>query len=124
MHRSAMISTLLFDTLSTQCVQRELSGSQGLGVASNNWVDRVLMGVQRERSADSIRMRFARFGMSTEGMSAPTRIRIRREDYSVTRLSNAPKGNGVGATGSKKPGAYQNPCFSLIGMVLRTWVWF
>ena len=41
-----------------------------------------------------------------------------------TRFSKAPKGNGIGATGSKNLRAYWNPCFSLLGMVLRTWVWF
>ena len=48
-------------------------------------------------------------------------------DYMMScyvRFSKAPKGNGMGATGSKNPRAYQNPCFSLLGMVLRTWVWF
>ena len=39
-------------------------------------------------------------------------------------VSKAPKGNGIGATGSKNPLAYRNPCFSLLGMVLRTWVCF
>ena len=39
-------------------------------------------------------------------------------------LGKAPKGNGIGATGSRKPRAYKSPCFSLLGMVLRTWVWF
>ena len=39
-------------------------------------------------------------------------------------FSKAPEGNGIGATGSKNPSAYQNPYFSLLGMVLRTWVWF
>ena len=34
-----------------------------------------------------------------------------------------PKGNGIGATGSKNPRSYY-PCFSLLGMVLRTCVWF
>ena len=39
-------------------------------------------------------------------------------------VSKAPKGNGIGATGSKTPHAYYIPCCSLLGMVLRTWVWF
>ena len=39
-------------------------------------------------------------------------------------FSKAPKGNGIGAMGSKNPCAYQNPCVSLLGMVLKTWVWF
>ena len=39
-------------------------------------------------------------------------------------FSKAPKGNGIGATGSKNPRAYQNPCCSLLGMVLRTWLRF
>ena len=37
-------------------------------------------------------------------------------------VNKAPKGNGIGATGSKNPRAYQSPCFSLLGVVLRIWV--
>ena len=36
--------------------------------------------------------------------------------------SKAPQGNGRGPMGSKNPHAYQNPCFSLLGMVLRALV--
>ena len=39
-------------------------------------------------------------------------------------LRKAPKGNGIGATGSKNPRAYYNICFSLLCMVLRALVWF
>ena len=42
----------------------------------------------------------------------------------ILYLSKAPKGNGTRATGSKNPRAHYNLCFSLLGMVLRTWVWF
>ena len=42
----------------------------------------------------------------------------------IIQSSKAPEGNGIWATGSKNPRAYPNPCVSLLGMVLRTWVWF
>ena len=40
------------------------------------------------------------------------------------KTQRGPKGNGIGTMGSKNPRAYKNPCFSLLGMVLRTRVWF
>ena len=47
-----------------------------------------------------------------------------RSQQTLGIISKAPQGNGIGATGSENPRAYQNPCFSLLGMVLRTWDWF
>ena len=35
-----------------------------------------------------------------------------------------PKGNGIGAAGSKSPRTYCNPCVSLLGMVVRAGVWY
>ena len=53
---------------------------------------------------------------------------LRKDDAnksrSVNNVRRAHKGNGIGARGSKNPRAYLNPCFSLLGMVLRTRVWF
>ena len=42
----------------------------------------------------------------------------------LTSLGKAPKGNRTRATDSKTPPAYQNPCFSLLSMLLRTLVMF
>ena len=44
--------------------------------------------------------------------------------YYMSVLSKAPQGNERGAAGSKNPPAYWNPCFSLLGTILRTLVSF
>ena len=48
----------------------------------------------------------------------------RYDDYLALPLSKASQVNERGAMGSKNLPAYQKPCFSLLGMVLRTLVWF
>ena len=48
----------------------------------------------------------------TEAAAAAGAIRLLSKDFYLRFLfSKAPKGNGIGATGSKNPPAYWNPCF-------------